>query len=82
MIILVSNKYIQKIYNFLFLRAFLIFKDRNLQIEVGDIVPWSDRNSPTNGQDLFITQLKLQKPDFSNKARFANFRIRLSHDTF
>jgi hypothetical protein len=44
-----------------------LFKDRNLQIEVGDIVPWSDKHSVSNGQDFFITQLKLQKSDFPIK---------------
>jgi hypothetical protein len=44
-----------------------LFKDRNLQIEVGDIVLWSDKNSLSNGQDLFITQLKLQKSDYPIK---------------
>lgn len=50
-----------------------LFKDRNLQIEVSDIVPWSDKNSLSNGQDLFITQLKLQKPDFPIKHDSLNF---------
>ena len=50
-----------------------LFKNHNLQIGVGEIFPWTDKNSLPNNQDRFITQLKLQKPNYPIKSDSLTF---------
>lgn len=44
-----------------------LFKNRNLQIGVGDIFLWNDKNLLPNERDFFATQLKLQKSNYPIK---------------